>query len=340
MPKTKSAELRIRVIDECLSDHNRKYSTKMIFDRCNEELERRDFLTISAMNSIRDDMDQIQRIYHGADIESYREGRNIYYRYSDPNFSIFKTPMKPDEIVQLTQTLKLLQRFKGMPQFNWVDEIADRLGATLKIDQVPTEEVVGFDENLDLKGLEHFTPLFNAIIDKRALCLTYKGFGHSEGRTITVHPYYLKQYNKRWFLIAWNSEADFMANFAFDRIIAINDSTEPYRPTDVHFFDYFDEMIGVSKDSRTEPKLVKLWVSPETWPYVKTKPLHGTQRTVCIDDSGAIITIEVYLNFELQQQLLSFGEGVMVLEPQELQDKIKERLTKAFDLYGKQVQYN
>lgn len=335
MPKTKSAELRIRVIDECLSDHNRKYSTKMIFDRCNEELERRDFLPITAMNSVRDDMDQIQRIYRGADIESYREGRNIYYRYSDPNFSIFKTPMKPDEIVQLTQTLKLLQRFKGMPQFNWVDEIADRLGTSLKINQVPTEEVVGFDENLDLKGLEHFTPLFNAIIDKRSLRLTYKGFGHVEERTITVHPYYLKQYNKRWFLIAWNAEADFMANFAFDRIIAINDSSEPYRPTDVNFFDYFDEMIGVSKDSRTEPRLVKLWVSPETWPYVKTKPLHGTQRTLCVDDSGAIITIEVYLNFELQQQLLSFGEGMMVLEPKELQDIIKERLTKAFDLYGK-----
>lgn len=335
MPKTKSAELRIRVIDECLSDHNRKYSTKMIFDRCNEELVRRDFLPITAMNSVRDDMDQIQRIYRGADIESYREGRNIYYRYSDPNFSIFKTPMKPDEIVQLTQTLKLLQRFKGMPQFNWVDEIADRLGTSLKIDQVPTEEVVGFDENLDLKGLEHFTPLFNAIIDKRALRLTYKGFGHVEERIITVHPYYLKQYNKRWFLIAWNADSNFLANYAFDRIVRIDKAQVPYMPTDINFFEYFDEMIGVSKDSRTEPQLVKLWVSLDAWPYVKTKPLHGTQRVVSVDDNGAIITIEVYLNYELQQLLLSYGENVMVLEPKELQDKIKERLTKAFDLYEK-----
>ena len=110
MPKTKSAELRIKVIDRCLSDRKRKYSTAMIFDACNEELLKRDFVPITAMNSVRDDIEQIQRVYPGAEVESYREGRNIYYRYADPEFSIYKTPMKADEIIQLTQTLRLLRR--------------------------------------------------------------------------------------------------------------------------------------------------------------------------------------------------------------------------------------
>ena len=80
MPKTKSSDVRIKVIDQCLCDHKRKYSTKMIFDRCNEELEKRDFYPITAMNSVRDDMEQIQRIYPGAEIESYRLNRNIIYQ--------------------------------------------------------------------------------------------------------------------------------------------------------------------------------------------------------------------------------------------------------------------
>lgn len=71
MPKSKSAELRIKVIDQCLSDHRRKYSTKMIFERCNEELERRDFLLITAMNFVWSEMEQIERIYPGVEIESY-----------------------------------------------------------------------------------------------------------------------------------------------------------------------------------------------------------------------------------------------------------------------------
>ena len=333
MPKTKSAELRIKVIDQCLSDHKRKYSTAMIFQRCNEELECRDFYPITAMNSIRDDMRQIERIYPGAEIEPYREGRNIFYRYKDPNFSIFKTPMKPDEIIQLTQTLRLLRRFKGMPQFNWVDEIAERLGASLKLDEA-TEEIVGFDENLDLEGMDNFTPLFNAIVDKQPLKLTYQSFRMDREETIIVHPYYLKQYNKRWFLIAWNDEYNFMANYAFDRIKGIVDANVVYKPTDVDFFDYFDEMIGVSKDTRTESQTVKLWVSPAQWPYIKTKPLHGaTQRLVSLDEKGAVISIEVYLNYELEQQLLSFGEKVKVLEPAELKERIKQRLLEAANNY-------
>ena len=333
MPKTKSAELRIKVIDQCLSDRKRKYSTAKIFERCNEELLKRDFVPITAMNSVRDDIEQIQRIYPGADVESYREGRNIYYRYADPEFSIFKTPMKPDEIIQLTQTLRLLRRFKGMPQFDWVDEIAERLGASLKLDET-TDEIVGFDENMDLEGMNNFTPLFNAIVDKQPLKLTYQSFKQDREETIIVHPYYLKQYNKRWFLIAWNDEYNFMANYAFDRIKGIGDANVPYKPTDVNFFDYFEDMIGVSKDTRTEPQTVKLWVSAAQWPYIKTKPLHGaTQRLESLDETGAVITIEVYINYELEQLLLSFGEKVKVLDPVELKDKIKQRITEAAKNY-------
>ena len=335
MPKTKSADVRIKVIDQCLSDHKRKYSTAMIFQRCNEELERKDFPKITAMNSIRSDMEQIERVYPGADIESYKEGRNIYYRYADPDFSIFKTPMKSDELIQLTQTFKLLSRFKGLPQFNWVNEIAERLGASLKLDEA-TDEVVGFDENLDLEGMEYFTPLFNAIVEKQPLNLTYQSFKQDSEEAIIVHPYYLKQYNKRWFLIAWNDDKGFLANFAFDRIKRIDNVNVEYKPTDIDFFDYFDDMIGVSKDTRTEPQKVKLWVSKETWPYVRTKPLHGaTQKTVSEDENGAVITIEVYLNYELEQQILSFGENMMVLEPETFRDNMRNRLNSALKLYEK-----
>lgn len=335
MPKTKSADVRIKVIDQCLSDHKRKYSTAMIFQRCNEELERKDFPKITAMNSIRSDMEQIERVYPGADIESYKEGRNIYYRYADPDFSIFKTPMKSDELIQLTQTFKLLSRFKGLPQFNWVNEIAERLGASLKLDEA-TDEIVGFDENLDLEGMDYFTPLFNAIVEKQPLNLTYQSFKQDSEEAIIVHPYYLKQYNKRWFLIAWNDEKGFLANFAFDRIKKIDNANVEYKPTDIDFFDYFDDMIGVSKDTRTEPQKVKLWVSKETWPYVRTKPLHGaTQKTVSEDENGAVITIEVYLNYELEQQILSFGENMMVLEPETFRDNMRNRINSALKLYEK-----
>lgn len=334
MPKSKNADVRIKVIDRCLSDKSRMYSTAEIMERCNKELEERGYVPVTALNSIRNDMAQIEKNYPDALIEEVRVGRNIYYRYENPNFSIYSPPLKSEEVAQLTQMLGVLKRFKGMPQFDWLDDVTERLGTSLKIDVGSTDEIVGFDENLDLVGIEHFTPLFNAIIDKRPLQLTYKSFKQEEKSKIIVHPYYLKQYNKRWFLIAWNAENNFLANFALDRISAIKDAKIPFRPTDVDFYEYFDDMIGVSKDSRAELQKVKLWVSAAQWPYIKTKPLHGTQRTVRVGEDGTIISIEVYLNYELEQLLLSFGEKVRVLAPQDLKDRIKQRLTEAANNYS------
>ena len=333
MPKSKNADVRIKVIDRCLSDKNRKYTTAEMMELCNKELEDRGFDPISSTNSIRNDRNQIEKNYPDALIEEIREGKNIYYHYADPNFSIFSPPLKSDEVAQLTQMLGILKRFKGMPQFDWLADVTERLGASLKINVASADEIVGFDENLDLKGIEHFTPLFNAIIDKRPLQLTYKSFRQEEKSKIIVHPYYLKQYNKRWFLIAWNAEMNFLANYALDRILAIKEAKVPFLPTDIDFFEYFDDMIGVSKDSRTELQKVKLWVSAAQWPYTKTKPLHGTQHTVKVGEDGTIITIEVYLNYELEQLLLSFGEKVKVLEPLDLKERIKHRLSEAANNY-------
>ena len=108
----------------------------------------------------------------------------------------------------------------------------------------------------------------------------------------------------------------------------------PFQPAYINFTDYFDEMIGVSKDSNAEPTLVKLWVSPVSWPYVRTKPLHGTQKKVSEDATGAVITIEVYLNYELEQLILSFGENMEVLEPEWFREKIKMRIGKGLERYG------
>ena len=94
-------------------------------------------------------------------------------------------------------------------------------------------------------------------------------------------------------------------------------------------------MIGVSKDTRNTPQLVKLWVSPESAPYIKTKPFHGTQKIESSDKTGTVITINVYLNYELEQQILYFGENIKVLAPLELQERIKQRLSAAINNYEK-----
>jgi len=92
-------------------------------------------------------------------------------------------------------------------------------------------------------------------------------------------------------------------------------------------------MIGVSKNDHSQIETVKMWISKQRWPYVETKPLHGTQRIISKDETGTFIQIQVYINNELEQRIMSFGEDINVLEPYYLREKIKERFQKGYKNY-------
>lgn len=332
MPRTKNALVRQRVIDRCLGSP-KNYSIKGLMEACNRELESIGENTVTAMNTIRDDIEQIMTNYPDANVIAQRVGRNIYYSYEDKSYSIFNIPFNDDEVAQLTQTLSILARFEGMPQFEWMDDFVNRFKSSLKL-TTSNEPIVGFDENIDLKGRNFFATLFSAISNKQVLEISYKNFKHDIVQKYIVHPYYLKQFNGRWFLMGHSDNIGKLSVFAFDRIVSTKSDNRDYIPnTTYNFNEYFDDMIGVTKPNEASLEIVKLWISAQRWPYVETKPLHGSQRVVSKDENGVTIQIEVYLNRELEQLVLSFGKDVKVLSPRILQEKIHSNIMKNLSNY-------
>ena len=174
MPRTKNALIRQKVIDRCLGSP-KNYSIKNLMDACNNELEAIGEYPVSSLNTIREDIEQILSNYPDANVVSRRVGRNIFYSYEDRSYSIFNIPFNDNEVAQLTQTLSILSRFEGMPQFEWMDEFINRFKSSLKL-STANGPIVGFDENIDLKGRSHFALLFAAISNKQVLSITYKNF--------------------------------------------------------------------------------------------------------------------------------------------------------------------
>lgn len=332
MPRTKNALVRQRVIDRCLGS-TKNYSIKGLMEACNRELESIGENTVTAMNTIRDDIEQIMTNYPDANVIAQRVGRNIYYSYEDKSYSIFNIPFNDDEVAQLTQTLSILARFEGMPQFEWMDDFVNRFKSSLKL-TTSNEPIVGFDENIDLKGRNFFATLFSAISNKQVLEISYKNFKHGIEQKYIVHPYYLKQFNGRWFLIGHSDNIGRLSVFAFDRIVSTKSNNRDYIPNTMYNFnEYFDDMIGVTKPNEASLEVVKLWISAQRWPYVETKPLHGSQRVVSKDKNGVTIQIEVYLNRELEQLVLSFGKDIKVLSPRILQEKIHSNIMENLSNY-------
>ena len=226
----------------------------------------------------------------------------------------------------------MLRRFEGMPGFEWVEEMNAHLQSTVNASPEP---VIGFDENKDLKGMTFFTPLFKAITEKTAIKINYHTYRNDKITEAVIHPYYLKEYNQRWFLFARNDEYKSISVYALDRIETIGKtSTRFIQNIDIDFSHYFDDVVGVSVKSEETPQTVRIWVDKEQLPYTLSKPLHKSQKiSERNEDGSAIISINVIPNFELEQLILSFGERFEILEPPSLRDRISERIKKNIEKY-------
>lgn len=332
MPTSKNALIREMIIDRCLSDKKRLYSTREIMELCNEALREEGAPEVTAMNTIRTDIDGICNRWK-VNVEVIKQGRNRFYRYEQRDFSIYKSPLTEEELTQLSHTLMVLNRFQGLPQFEWVSELNARFKSTLMMD-VNTSQVIGFEENIDAQGKEHIAPLFDAIVHRQPLALVYQRFTSSEPRMYVVHPYYLKQYRNMWYLLCYYEGHVGITTFALDRIVGY----EPVKVAfcengEVDFTDYFDKAIGVSIDNDKPTERIRLWVEAMQYRYFETKPLHGTQRVVERRDDGVVMEIEVQRNYELMQLILSFGGAVEVLAPEALRQEVIARLKGAMGRY-------
>ena len=179
-----------------------------------------------------------------------------------------------------------------------------------------------------------FEPLLRAIDQKKVVKLSYQPFGDYKMSVHVVSPYYLKQSGLRWYLLAAYKGNPNVYTFALDRIVSVEFiDGETYEPTDVDFEHYFDNIVGVTDYANRPVEHVEIWVAASELPYILSKPLHHTQKIVSQDDKGAIISIDVKLNYELKQTILSYGEGIEVMKPVELREKLNKRIQKLQLIY-------
>jgi hypothetical protein len=263
-----------------------------------------------------------------------REGKKVFYRYTNPSFSINNMPLNEVEINQLKSAIDILSQFKGMPQFEWIHELVPKLKQGLAPDDV-SNTIIEFDNNEYLKGIEFLGQLHNAIFYKQVLSISYKPFEADNPYDLILHPYFLKQYNNRWFLFGYNSENQkFDWNLALDRIVAVKELNVEYKKnTEIDWLDYFEDIIGVTKPAGEKTEAVVLHFIGKTGNYMETKPIHGSQKSKWLDENTLEITLDIIINYELERFILSYSDSVTVIYPQSLADRIKNRIINSLNQY-------
>lgn len=329
MATNKNAVLRYHILDECFSNFYRPYFISDLITVCSEKLSAHfGYEETVSRRTVLDDISFMKsEAGYDAPIASLRDGKKVYYRYEDSEFSILKKPLTNKEKEALSEVLQTLSRMKNMPGMDGVETILTKLHAVMDL-TLEERRIISFEDNEFLTGIENLGPLYQFIIHKNVLNIYYTSFKSDKSVQIIFSPHFLKQYNGRWFVFGKNHEYGSIQNLALDRIKKFKVAKEKYAGSEVDYEEYFEDIIGVSNDSSQEVVTVKIEMNSQSLPYIATKPLHGSQKI-----KGNILTLEVKHNPELETLLLSFGERIKILEPQELVESLKRRTAELYQHY-------
>lgn len=334
MSQNKNALIRYKTIDKCLQNHYRQWTLEDLMEACSEAL----FEYEGKENSVSKRTTQLdiqlmrsEKLGYNAPIEVYDKK---FYRYADDEYSITDIPLTETDINVLTETVSMLKQFKDFSLFSDVSDILQRLEDKIYAEKSHSRPVIYLDKNENLKGLHFLDELYQAIIKKVVIKLTYKSFKSSEEQVFYFHPFILKEFNNRWFLVGKKKASHPITNLALDRIVAIDfDFNIPFIDEDFDAEQFYKDVVGVTVNQGLRAQKILLWIDKDNAPYVITKPFHHSQKVVAEDEDGLVISLKLKINYEFERLILGFGECIKVLEPESLQKRMRYKLESALKNY-------
>ncbi len=335
MASTKNALIRYKTIDTCLQNGFRKWTLQDLIEACSDALQEYEGKEAKiSKRTIQLDIQLMRsdKLGYNAPIEVYDKK---YYRYAEQGFSIMNVPINDSDMAVLTETITMLKQFKDFSFFSDLTAIVQRLEDKVYSESTHQHPIIHMDKNENLKGLAFLELLYQSIVKQLVLKMEYKSFKATNVNTFSFHPYLLKEYNNRWFVLGKRQGERKLHNLALDRIEAIDyDLETEYLPSDFDRDAYYSNTIGVTVHAADQVEEIHLKFSKIHAPYVETKPLHHSQRILKRLEDGAIeIAIDVHYNFELVRVLLGFGAGLTVLKPLSLKRTIKRSIAASLKNY-------
>lgn len=336
MATNKIALIRYQTIDKCLQNHFRKWTLEDLIEKVSEALyEYEGIFSGVSKRTIQGDIQVMRSDKLGYNAPIIVRDKK-FYEYEDSDYSIHNSPISSADLDKMREVISVMKQLNGFNYFDDMNEMIIRLENNLSKQNTKQPTYIQFEENPLLKGLEHLNRLYQAIVKKQSLLISYQSFNNlrkdKEPKQAVYYPYLLKEYRNRWFLFCKARKDKKYYTLALDRIVEFYElANEPYiDATEIDLETYYDNALGVTKNLAQREQKVVFRVNKKLAPYVITKPIHLSQKIINEDEVGTVFCIDVVHNFELERELLGFGEELEVIAPKLLKRNIKRRLEQAF----------
>ena len=176
--------------------------------------------------------------------------------------------------------------------------------------------------------------IINIMRDGNAMNLTYQSFRNEVPYTFMAHPYCLKMFKQRWYLLAKTPKYGWPTIYALDRIVDVEElDVKAEIPQGFNAEEYFRQFYGIITGDGNVPQIIKLKVQADQAFYFRSLPLHNSQKEIEQNDDYSVFSYNVVPSTDFIQEILSHGDTVVVLEPEDLASEIKDIAQNMVDSY-------
>ena len=197
----------------------------------------------------------------------------------------------------------------------------ERLSGRVSVEDIPS-------------GQKWLVSVMQSMLDNTEMELHYRKYMSEDEEVRHIRPYAVKEFAKRWYIVAYSEEASALRVYAMDRILALKPTGEKFKmPKGFQVDDLFESSYGIYLPAGEEPVLVKLRTPLREAAYLQDLPLHPSQVFLGSEGDFCLFALRVIPNPNFIMELVKHGGRLEILEPESLREQVKQELRNALKLY-------
>ena len=208
----------------------------------------------------------------------------------------------------------------------------ERLSGRVSVEDIPS-------------GHRHLTSIMGAMTENTEIAIDYQKYTSEEASTYTLRPYAVKEFAKRWYLVAWCMERKGIRVYGLDRIKNLEISDRKFKmPKSFDVDELFATSFGIYIPEDKGQTIVFRTTQKEA-NFLRDLPIHSSQREMEPKDvrrlfpettpisEDVFFEIFVYPNDALIMEFCKHGARLEVMAPEAVREAVAAELKKAAGLY-------
>lgn len=196
----------------------------------------------------------------------------------------------------------------------------ERLSGRVSVEEIPS-------------GQRHLAPLMDAMTDGYEVSVRYRKYSAETDSAYTLRPYAVKEYARRWYLVAYCIEKGQIRVYGLDRIVEMEiTGTHFTMPEGFDVDTLFRTSFGVYLTSEP-PVEITFRADRKQARYLNDLPIHGSQKVLASDDNSVTFSIFASPDESMLMEFMRLGPKVEILTPEDIRERIAEAAEQTLEKY-------